>query len=374
MVLETLWFGISLQHWLIPISIGYFVLLLLLVKAVARGQMFRRLMHHSVLHTLGVGVALAAWGIYVLPGSAYLEGFNYLGYLMGISALFLCAPVLLEPILRLVKNYQLFSLPDLLSFRYKNRLVGQAATAFLLLVTLIYFAMQILVLDRVVTAFHGNLLHTLCIYAALIFFLMYLQRLFNTMEYRNNKQLMLVIAIQSLVKMAFLVVLALVCIGVVFGGLTPFNDWIYNHPAHVERLFEPMHSGTWQLSILLFSFFAILMPHMYQSVFVENNRPDEMSQVSWGVSLYLLPLAIIVPIVMWSAIKLGYTDTPEQMLSQVIFAIDSIWLWLFFYIAIVSALCSSMMIGLVALSSMVFNHFMSGFYQPQQKRHTLERY
>jgi len=371
---EQLFAAFQLKHALVPLSFLYFILLMLLVRTVARGRLLHRLMHHSGLHTLAVGVALAAWGLYILPGAAYLEGFNYLAYLIGISALFLCAPVLLEPILRLVKNYQLISLPDLLAFRYKNRLVGQLSTSFLLVITLVYFAMQILVLDQVVLSLGGQLQHSLMIYFILILFLLYVQRLVTHAEYRNNKPLMLVIALQSLIKMGFLVVLSLGCLFWVFDGWTGLSSWLAQHPHDVQRLFAPMNSGSWQLAVFLFSFFAILMPHMYQSIFVENNRPDEMKKISWGVSLYLLPLAVIVPILMWAAIKLGLTAQPAQMLQNVVLALDQPWLALLFYIAILSALCSSLMIGLLALSSMAFNHFISEFYQPNQQRNTLESY
>lgn len=364
----------ALTHWLVPLSVLYFVLLMLIVRSVARGKLLQRVMHHSGLHTLGIGVALAALGMYVLPGAAYLEGFNYLAYLIGISALFLCAPVLLEPILRLVKNHQLISLPDLLVFRYKNRLVGQLSAGFLLVATLIYFAAQIVVLDQVVLSMGGEIQHTLLIYLALILFLLYVQRLVTNTAYRNNKPLMLVIAIQSLLKMSFLMVIALVCLFWVFGGWTGLSEWLVRHPAEVERLFVPMTTGSWQLSVFLFSFFAILMPHMYQSIFVENNRPDELKKSSWGVSLYLLPLAVIVPILMWTAIKLGLTQQPEHMLKNVVLALHQPWLALLFYMAILSALCSSLMIGLLALSSMTFNHFISEFYQPNQRRSNLEAY
>ena len=363
-----------MQPWLVPIGLLYFMLLAMLVHAVARGRILRRWMHHSGLHTLAVGVALAASGIYILPATAYLQGFNYLAYLIGISVLFLCAPVLLEPVLRLVKNYQLISLPDLLTFRYKNRLIGQLSTSFLLVITLVYFAMQIVVLDRVVLMLGGDIHHSLMIYAGFLVFLLYVQRLINRAEYRNNKPLMLVIAIQSLIKMGFLVVLALACVLWIFDDWTGLSRWLTQHPLEVARLFEPMISGSWQLAVFLFSFFTILIPHMYQSIFVENNRPDEMKKMSWGVSLYLLPLAVVVPIVMWAAIKLGWTTQPDQMLDHVVMALNRPWLALLFYLAILSALCSSLMIGLLALSSMAFNHFISEFYQPSQQHNTLEHY
>ena len=371
---ESRWAFLLIQHGLVPLTVLYFVLLMLLVRAVAQGKVFHRLMHHSGLHTLAVGVALAAWAIYILPGAAYLQGFNYLSYLIGISALFLCAPILLEPILRLVKNHQLISLPDLLAFRYKSRWVGQLSTIFLLIITLIYFSMQIMVLDQVIQSLSGSLKQSLIIYFILILFLLYVQRLVTSAEYRNNKPLMLIIAIQSLVKMGFLMILAIACLFWVFDGWSDLSAWLGRHPTEVERLFEPMNSGSWQLSVFLFSFFAILMPHMYQSIFVENNRPDEMKKISWGVSLYLLPLAVLVPILMWAAIKLGFTTQPERMLSNVVLAFEQPWLILLFYFAILSALCSSLMIGLLALSSMAFNHFISEFYQPHPTGQTLENY
>lgn len=363
-----------LRHWLIPLSALYFVVLMLLVRSVASGRVLHRVMHHSSLHTLGIGVALAALGMYVLPGVAYQEGFNYLAYLIGISALFLCAPVLLEPILRLVKNHQLISLPDLLVFRYKSRLVGQLSAGFLISITLIYFCTQILVLDQVILSLGGQLHHTLVIYFSLILFLLYVQRLVTNTEYRNNKPLMLVIAIQSLIKMFFLVMLAVICLFWIFDGWTDLSDWLIKHPAELDRLFVPMTSGSWQLAVFLFSFFAILMPHMYQSIFVENNRPDELKNSSWGVSLYLLPLAVIVPILMWTAVKLDFVAQPEHMLKNIVLSLNQTWMALLFYAAILSALCSSLMIGLLALSSMAFNHFISEFYQPHQQRNTLENY
>ncbi len=362
------------HHLLIPITVIYLLLLVGLVRVVARGHALRNVMHHPALHVLGIGVSFGAWGVYVQPGVAYSMGFNYLSLFMGISGLFMCAPILLGPILRLVKNHHLLSLPDLLAFRYNSKLIGQLSTLLILCVYLPYIAIQIGVIDRVVLALGGHLGYSLLICIMLVFFMLYLSSRIGMSEYRSNKPLMLVVAIQSIIKMSFLVVLAVVCIMSVFDGPVGFDSWIRADPARVTRLYEPMSSGTWQITLLLFSFMTILMPHMYQTVFVENTRPDELSKASWGVSLYLLPIAFVTPIIMWAAMYQGFTERPDDMLQQVVLALQSPLMLLLFFVAVLSAVCSSMMVGLLALSGMVFHHLVVGFYRPRHQRQTLESY
>lgn len=363
-----------LHYLLVPMTALYLLLLAGLVRVVARGHALRTLMHHPALHVLGIGVSFGAWGVYVQPGVAYTMGFNYLSLFMGISALFMCAPILLGPILRLVKNHHLHSLPDLLAFRYNSRHIGQLATLFILCVYLPYISIQIGVIDRVVVAFGGNLLYSLIIYAMLVAFMLYLNTQIGMSEYRSNKPLMLVVAIQSIIKMSFLVVLAVVCIVVIFQGPDGFDRWLSADKTRVRQLYEPMNSGTWQVTLLMFSFMTILMPHLYQTVFVENTRPDELNKASWGVSLYLLPIAFVTPIIMWAAMYQGFTDRPDDMLQRVVLSLHSPLMLVLFFIAALSAVCSSMMVGLLALSSMVFNHLVIGFYKPRHQRHTLESY
>jgi Na+/proline symporter len=226
-----------LHYLLVPMTALYLLLLAGLVRVVARGHALRTLMHHPALHVLGIGVSFGAWGLYVQPGVAYTMGFNYLSLFMGISALFMCAPILLGPILRLVKNHHLHSLPDLLAFRYNSRHIGQLATLFILCVYLPYISIQIGVIDRVVGAFGGNLLYSLIIYAMLVAFMLYLNTQIGMSEYRSNKPLMLVVAIQSIIKMSFLVVLAIVCIVVIFQGPDGFDRWLSADKARVQQLY-----------------------------------------------------------------------------------------------------------------------------------------
>lgn len=364
----------NLQSWLLPIGAGYFLLLMLLIKIVARGHVLRSVLHHPMVHVLGLGVSFGAWGLYVQAGTAYQMGLNYLSLFMGMATLFMCAPVILSPILRLVKNYHLHSLPDLFSFRYHSRQVGQVATAILFVVYLIYLAIQVCMIDEVVQGFGGHLGHSVSLYIFLILFILFLYRHMGMSEYRSNRPFMLIVAIQSLIKMGFLIFLGVACLFWVFDSPRAFDQWLHDHPEHISRLYTPLNSGTWQITLILFSFMTLLMPHMYQATFVENTRPDELNTASWGLSLYLLPIAIFTPIIMWAAIYLGFTAQPDQMLRAVTLSLNSPAIALFFYIAMLSAVCSSVMVGLLALSGMVFHHLMIGFYRPRDQRHTLEAY
>ena len=75
--------------------------------------------------------------------NAYQYGYNFLSYFLGISGVFLLAPILLAPILRLTATYQLSSLADLFAFRYRSRMAGAMTTIIMLIGVLPLLALQL---------------------------------------------------------------------------------------------------------------------------------------------------------------------------------------------------------------------------------------
>ena len=55
-------------------------------------------------------------------------GYHFLAYYLGVGLVFLLATLLLFPLLRLCRVYQLSSLADLLTFRFRSATVGAAIT------------------------------------------------------------------------------------------------------------------------------------------------------------------------------------------------------------------------------------------------------
>ncbi|WP_439898535.1 sodium:solute symporter family transporter, partial [Mycobacterium tuberculosis] len=105
---------------LILISVAYLSTLFGIAWITERGYVPRRLVRHPLVYTLSLGVYASAWAFYGTVGLAYQYGYGFLAIYLGISGAFLLAPVLLYPILRVTRAYQLSSLADLFAFRFRS--------------------------------------------------------------------------------------------------------------------------------------------------------------------------------------------------------------------------------------------------------------
>lgn len=118
---------------LILISAAYLFALFGVAWLSDRGFVPRRIVRHPLTYTLSLGVYASAWAFYGTVGLAYQYGYGFLASYLGISGAFLLAPVLLYPILRITRTYQLSSLADLFAFRFRSTWAGALTTLFMLI-------------------------------------------------------------------------------------------------------------------------------------------------------------------------------------------------------------------------------------------------
>ena len=136
----------ELPHLLVA-GAGYLLLLFAIAHLGERGIIPERLLRHPIVYTLTIGVFASAYAIYGVIGLAYEYGYGYLAYYGGIAGTFVFAPLLLAPILRICRTYQLSSLADLITFRFRSQWAGTALTLFTLLAMLPLMALQIQVVS-----------------------------------------------------------------------------------------------------------------------------------------------------------------------------------------------------------------------------------
>ena len=105
---------------LIAAGIIYLVILFLVAYATERGMIPERWVSHPITYTLSLGVYATSWSYYGSVGFAASSGYQFLTIYLGVTVAFLLTPVLLNPILRLARDYQLTSLADLFTFRYRS--------------------------------------------------------------------------------------------------------------------------------------------------------------------------------------------------------------------------------------------------------------
>ena len=110
---------------LMLISAAYLLLLFGVAWVSERGLVPRRIIRHPLIYTLSLGVYASAWAYYGTVGLAYQYGYGFLACFLGVSGAFLLAPVLLYPILRITRTYQLSSLADLFAFRFRSTWVDR---------------------------------------------------------------------------------------------------------------------------------------------------------------------------------------------------------------------------------------------------------
>src|SRR3990167_3852652 len=119
--------------WILFLAgVAYLLILFLIAYAAERGWIPSAVARHPLTYVLSLGVYATSWSYYGSVGFALGQGYNFLTIYLGVTLAFLLAPLLLMPILRLVREYQLTSLADLFAFRYRSQFAGILVTLFML--------------------------------------------------------------------------------------------------------------------------------------------------------------------------------------------------------------------------------------------------
>ena len=340
------------------IGVGYLLFFFLVAYLTDQGKIPARLVRHPVTYVLSLGVFASAWAVYGAVGFAHDFGYNFLAYYLGISGAFMLAPILLAPILRLSQTYQLGSLADLFSFRYRSPVVGTVVTLTMLVGIMPLLAMQI---QAVAASIHllnrdtsPQLFAFLFVLVIILFAILFGARHISTRE--KHEGLVVAIAFESLIKVIAMLILGGVLLYHVFDGPQGLNDWLSDHPEQLVSLYQPLQEGPWRALIAAFFAAAIVMPHMYHMAFTENLNPRALLTASWGLPLYLFLMALPVLIIVWSASKLFIFSNPEYFTLLVPQMLDSPVLVILGFAAGLSAASGLIIVCTLSLSAMFLNH------------------
>lgn len=342
-------FGIGLAYLLFFFSVAW---------VTDQGYVPPRLVRHPFTYVLSLGVFASAWAIYGAVGFAHDFGYNFLAYYLGISGAFMLAPIVLAPILRLVRNYQLGSLADLLSFRYRSPVVGALVTVCMLMGIMPLLAMQIqAVADSIHVLVPDTSPDTLAfsfVCMIILFAILFGARHISARE--KHEGLVVAIAFESLIKLVAMLVAGGAILYQVFGGFGGLNDWLSDHPEQLMQLYKPLEEGPWRSLVAAFFVSAIAMPHMYHMAFTENLNPRALLAASWGLPLYLLLISLPILVIVWGASKLNIFGNPEYFTLSVTQSLQSPLLVILVFVAGLSAASGVIIVCTLSLSAMVLNH------------------
>jgi PAS domain S-box-containing protein len=347
-----------------------YLLLLFLIAYAAERWLPERFSHHPLIYVLSLGVYATTWSYYGSVGFAAHQGILFLTIYLGVTLAFILLPVLLLPLLRLVRTHQLTSVADLFAFRFHSQLAGVLVTLMTLTGILPYIALQIRGVAEAteVLAPNASPVPTAVGFCVLISVFAIIFGVRHVTPREKHVGLVVAIAFESLVKLVALVTLAVVGVWLAFGGPGGMERWLRADPQRLKDFFQPGLDGPWG-SLLLMSFAAgFLLPRQFHMIFTENLRPRALLSAGWGFPLFLLLLSLAVPPILWAGQALGLEIAPDYFVIGLARLSESPLLVMLIYLGGISAASAMIIVETLALSSMSLNHLVLPFLKPRPRR------
>lgn len=355
---------------LVAIILVYLFLLFFTAYIVEKNWIPTKWVRHPAIYVLSLGVYASAWAFYGSVGLAHQYGYGYLTYYLGISGAFVLAPVILKPILRITKDYQLTSLADLFAFRFRSRAAGTLSTIVMLMAILPLITLQITAVTdtfRILNDEFGRIDIALgyCVVMT-AFAILFGARHVSPREKHDG--LVFAIAIESVIKLIAIVVLGFAAMYMVFDGPAAMDTWLQSNYHRLTSMSDPIQEGPWRTLLLVFFAAALVMPHMFHMAFTENTSTRALSFASWGLPLFLLIMALMVPPILWAGIQLHVNTYPEYFAVGIGLKLENPWLAGTAFLGGLAAASGIMIVTTIALGAMILNHLVLPAFQPNPKK------
>ncbi|RKZ37574.1 MAG: histidine kinase [Gammaproteobacteria bacterium] len=339
-------------------GVVYLLLLFFIAYATEQGWIPDRIVRHPLTYALSLGVYATTWSFYGSVGFAESQGFNFLAIYIGVTLVFALAPILLAPLLRLTREYQLTSLADILAFRYRSQWAGVFVTVFMLCVTFPYIALQIRAVTesaQILTQEATPRVLALGFCMTLILFaILFGARHVSPRE--KHEGLVVAIAFESLVKLGTLWAVGLFALFGVFDGFNDLDQWLLENPKALEALYAPVREGPW-VTLLFLAFCAgFLLPRQFHMAFTENIEERSLYTAAWAFPLFLLLMNLFIPVILWAAWELQVATRPDYYVLGITLSSGGRLLPAIAFIGGISAASAMMIVTTLALSSMCLNH------------------
>jgi Na+/proline symporter/signal transduction histidine kinase len=345
---------------LFSVGIIYLALLFLIAYATDSGLIPQRWASHPAVYVLSLGVYATSWSYYGSVGFAAQKGYLFLTVYLGVTIAFFLSPLLLRPLLKLIRDYQFSCLADVLAFRYRSQFVGALVTLFTLIGALPYIALQIRAVTESLQVLIDDsaprvLSMSFCL-TMIVFAILFGARHISPRE--KHRGLVMAIAFESLVKLIALLSVGLFAVFGVFDGPGQLQHWLTQHPQAIDALYRPVREGPWTALLFLSFCAAFLLPRQFHMAFTENLDPRALSTASWAFPLFLMLLNLAIPPVLWAGQYLQLELSPDYYVLGITLQDAPAWLPILAFMGGVSAASAMVIVTTLALSTMCLNHLL----------------
>ncbi|MEH6825358.1 MAG: ATP-binding protein [Motiliproteus sp.] len=358
---------------LYSLGIGLLLALLGIAYATNRNYISKRISSHPATFILALGVYASTWSFYGATGLAQNYGYAFMASYVGASVSFLLAPIILLPLLRITKSYQLSSIADLFAFRFRSQLAGTLVTLLMLIASLPLMSMQIeAVTDstRLLSGTQDDNSVALVFCASIALFAVLFGSRHPSIRH-HTAGLVVAMAAGVLIKLLALCSLALFAVYGVFGSNAQMELWL---AADATRsLYQPIEGDYWRTLLIGFMTSVVVMPHMFHLLFTENSDSRVLSKASWGFPLLMLLLSISIPPILWAGTALEIDARTEYFGLLLGHYSQTPLLTLLAYIGGLAAACGLLIVTTIALAGMTLNHLILPFLPLQSSNHLYRR-
>ena len=331
----------------------------------------------AVVYSLSLAVYCTSWTFFGTVGQAAEELWSFIPIYLGPVLLLLFAPQVLQKVLAISKQENITSIADFIASRYgKSQLLAVIVTLICLVAVLPYIALQlkgIVIGVNLLTGTDTAVETTRTADTALIvsvvlalFIILFGTRNLDVTE--HHRGMVLAIAFESLVKLlAFMGIGLYICFGL-YAGLDDLLG---------QAMASPALTGYWQKTVswpmmLVHSLVALMaiicLPRQFHVAVVENTNPRDFRTARWLFPLYLiLAAAFVIPIALAGKLLLPAQISPDSYLISLPLAQSQPWLALVAFIGGASAATGMVIVGSVALSTMVSNDILLPWLLRRQK-------
>ncbi len=346
--------------------VAYLSALFTVAHLADRGTIPAAITRHPATYVLSLGVFAGAMATNGVMELAQRYGYSFMMYYLGVVLVFVLAALLLFPLLRLCRVYQLASLADVLTFRFRSPWVGAGITVAMCITLLPLLALQIQAVADSIHILAGNagglhaaderprgLAQLFCLIIT-VFSILFGTRHVSSQD--RNTGLVTAIAFESLVKLGAMLALMLIAVYQVFGGFGGMQQWLADAPVQVGPQLLQFHGDIARSLLLVFFAGAVCMPHIFHMAFAENTDSRDLHSATWGLPLYLLLLSLPVLPVTWAGIRLGHDLPVDYSGIGIGLALESSGVATTAFAAGLSAASATIIVTTLALANMCLNH------------------
>ncbi|WP_449387744.1 ATP-binding protein [Chryseobacterium lineare] len=344
-----------------------YLALLFFVAYIAEKKKSKLWINNPYIYALSLAVYCTAWTYYGSIGVAATSGLNYLPIYIG--------PIIVIPswiyintrIVRISRINKISSLADFISLRYGNsRSLSAIITLVCLFAIIPYIGLQIKAISETFhlvteTPVSKNILTDSATFVVLliaVFSSYYGTRYVDASEKRLG--IISAIALESFLKLFFIIILGLFVIYFVFDG---FSD-IYHKASKfsdfkAKNTFNGIEGAlNWMVLCMISGTAICLLPRQFHTAIIENRQEKHIKTAIWFFPLYLLIFTLFIFPIAWAGrlIFNGQQVNPEFYSILIPQHFDNTVITVLVFLGGLSSSISMIIISAITLSIMLSNN------------------